>query len=463
MLHRNVLCAIALFCCAANATALDIGFEGQVTASASDNVGAAPSGEEIEGQIGYGQIGVFGEQKGTRVTGAFSGEISSQRRLDDPDASYSTITQFLGAAEFKLTPRAFTWYVGDILGGVRTDNGIQSISDLDNRRRNVFVTGPRFEYDIDSVSRFNARFLYVNQSEDDVELEALFNASAGWEVDTSTGNTWGLQFGNIYTDNPTTNLEGDFNRLSLAATWRRDRGRNSYEGQLGGTRYDTDAESINGLNARLGFTRQLTQQSTFNASLTRDLNDQTLNTIETLFADGTGLEEDGDGFFDDTRLAIGYGFNNADTAIDLSIGASLSEFRLLADSAGQFQDGSDQNRTGTFASASYTQSLSARTTISLSANYERQDFVNRPDEIQSVLGIASFGYQLTRSFELILGYRFNVSDGQRTIVTDFTPGAESLGLEPIDVIENRGTITLVWAPPSRASKDLTIELSSLLQ
>jgi len=463
VLHRKAFCAIALFFVTANATALEFGFESQLTASASDNVGAAPSGEEVEGQIGFGQIGVFGEQTGTRVTGAFSGELSSQRRLDDPDANYSTVTQFLGAAEFKLTPRAFTWYVGDILGGVRTDNGIQSINDLDDRRRNVFVTGPRFEYEIDSFSRFNARFLYVNQSEDDVELESLYNASAGWEVDTSTGNTWGLQFGNIYTDNPVTNLEGDFNRFSLAATWRRERGRNSYEAQLGGTRYDTEEESINGLNARLALTRQLTQQSNFTASLDRDLTDQTLNTIETLFSDGTGLEEDGDGFFDETRLAFGYGFNDADTAIDLSIGATLSEFRLLADSTGQFQDGSAQDRTGAFATASYAQSLTARTTLSLSANFESQDFVNQRDEIQSVLGIATLGFKLTRSFELVLGYRFNVSDGQRTIATDVGTAAESFALEPIDVVENRGTITLIWAPPTRASKDLTIELSSLLQ
>lgn len=419
----------------------------------------ANSGEETEGQVGYAQFGVFGEQKGTVLRGAFSGELYSQKQLDDPEDDFNAITQFIGAAEFNITPRSFSWYVGDILGGVRTDDALQPIDDLDNTRRNVFVTGPTFNYDIDSFSRFNARVLYVNQSQDDLELESLYNASAGWEIDTDRGNTWGLLLGNIYTDNPEANLEGDFNRFSLAGLWRRDRGRNAYEAQLGATRYDTDEESVDGVNARFLFTRQLGLESNINLSFTRDLRDQTLTAVETLIDTGTGLTADGDGFFDETRIDLTYDFTSADTTFDIGVGAGQSDFRLLAGNAGFVMAGDLEDRNNFYAYTNYSYRLNPRTRVATSLSFAQQDFINREDNSQSVLGIASVVRRLSRSFELEFGYRVNVSEGVRT--RSNATGADTL--EDIDVIENRFTVGLRWAPPTRASKDLTIELKSLLQ
>lgn len=459
MLHRYAFCALALLCYSGHATALEIGFESLVSVNASDNVFGANSGEETEGQVGYAQFGVFGEQKGTVLRGAFSGELYSQKQLDDPDDDFNAITQFIGAAEFNITPRSFSWYVGDILGGVRTDDALQPIDDLDNTRRNVFVTGPTFSYDIDSFSRFNARVLYVNQSQDDLELESLYNASAGWEVDTDRGNTWGLLLGNIYTDNPEANLEGDFNRFSLSGLWRRDRGRNAYEAQLGATRYDTDEESVDGVNARFLFTRQLGLESNINLSFTRDLRDQTLTAVETLIDTGTGLTADGDGFFDETRIDLTYDFTSADTTFDIGVGAGQSDFRLLAGNAGFVMAGDLEDRNNFYAYTNYSYRLNPRTRVATSLSFAQQDFINREDNSQSVLGIASVVRRLSRSFELEFGYRVNVSEGVRT--RSNATGADTL--EDIDVTENRFTVGLRWAPPTRASKDLTIELKSLLQ
>jgi len=201
VLHRNAICAVALLCFftgfSNNAVALDVGFESLLSVTASDNVNGANKGSqidgrsaEVEGQVGNIQFGVFGEQKGTRLKGGFAGEIISRRRLDDPDANFSSITQFLGAAELKITPRSFSWYVGNILGSVRSDDGLQSIDLADDERRNVFVTGPQFVYELDSFSRVNANIQYVNQTQDDVTLETLINSNANWSFDTDNGNTW---------------------------------------------------------------------------------------------------------------------------------------------------------------------------------------------------------------------------------------------------------------------------------
>lgn len=458
MLYRNIFCALALLCFTGPATALEIGFDSLLSVNVSDNVGGANAGGEIEGQIGYAQFGVFGEQKGTTLRGAFSGELYSQRQLDDPNDEFSAVTQFLGAAEWDITPRTFSWYVGDILGGVRADNALQTLDDLDNIRRNVFVTGPSFVYELDTFSRVNARVLYVNQTQNNVQLETLYNSSASWEFDTDSGNTWGFQFGDIYTDNPEDNLEGDFNRLSLAGYWRRDRGRIAYEVQLGGTRYTTEEESLNGANVQFIFNRQLGPQTSFSVSLTRDLRDQTLTTIETLIAEGTGIAPDGDGFFDETRLDVTYGWSSTDTSFGFSIGAGQSDFRLLTDNAGSIDAGDTEDRNNYYASATLARAFTSRIRVATALSFENQDFINLVDNNQSLQGTVDVIYQLSRSFELQAGYRGNLSEGERT-----SNLVAAGGLEKIDITENGIIFSVNWAPPTRASKDLTIELKSLLQ
>lgn len=473
MLHRYAVGALALLFFSGNVIALEVGFESQVLVSASDNVTGVNkndenNGEEIEeGQLANIQFGVFGEQKGTRLTGGFAGEIYSTRRIDDPDDSFSTITQFLGAAELQVTPRSFSWYFGDILGSVRAEEGIQSIDNTNDERRNVFITGPQFVYELDGFSRVNANFYYVNQTQDDEQLDTLYNTNANWSVDTDNGNTWGTAVTNVFTDNQNDTVEGDFNRFSLAGTWSRSRARNTYNARLGGTRYDTADESINGVNAQFSIERQLAAQSVFSISLTRDLRDESLNLVQSLIDSGSGAESDVDGFFDETRLDLTYALTTAETALDVYAGVGQSEFRLLADSTGFVNVTSDlEDRTTFSAGSSVSHDFSARTRVNASLSFTKQDYNNSTDSnfpsdsTQSVLGEAQFVYRLSRSFEAQLGYRVSAAEGTRTRIAVGT-GARTL--EDIDSIENRVSVALRWAPPSRATKNLTIQLKSLLQ
>lgn len=464
MLHRYAVCALALLFFSGSVIALDVGFESQLLFSASDNVEGDNKGEEIEGQLGNLQFGVFGEQKGTRLTGGFSGEIYSTRRLDDPDDSFSTVTQFLGAAELQITPRSFSWYVGDILGSVRADQGIQSIDDTEDERRNVFITGPQFIYELDSFSRVKANFYYVNQTQDDTQLDSFFNTNANWSVDTDNGNTWGAALNNVFTDNPDDSVEGDFNRFSLAGTWSRSRARNTYNVRLGGTRYDTANESLNGASARFSVERQLSAQSVFGISVSRDLSDESLDLVQSLIDSGTGAEADVDGFFDETRLDVNYALTTAETALDLYAGVGQSDFRLLSDGTGFVSTAASlEDRTTFSAGSSLSHDFSTRVRTNASLTFSKQEFNNRPDNTQSVLGEAQFLYRLTRSWEAQLGYRVNVAEGQRTRIVVGANNDEVEALEEVDSIENRLTVGLRWAPPSRATKNLTIQLKSLLQ
>jgi len=466
VLHRIVVCALALLFFSTSVFALEVGLESLAQVSASDNVtGANKDEEQIEGQVGNLQFGVFGEQKGARLTGGFAGEIYSTRRLDDPEANFSAITQFIGAADFKITPRSFSWYVGDILGSVRSQEGLLSIDEADDERRNVFVTGPQFVYELDGFSRVNANFYYVNQTEDDVTLESLFNTNADWSVDTDSGNTWGVALTNVFTDNAVSTREGDFNRFSLAGTWTRNRARNTYSSRLGVTRYDTKSQSLNGVNAQLSLERQLSAQTVFSVSVTRDLRDDTLNVVESLVDTGSGERSDSDGVFDETRLDFKYALKTANTTIDLYSGVGMSEFRLLStNNAGFISTAAElEDRTNFSAGSSISRAFTARIRANAALEFSQLDFTNLPDNSQSVLGEVQLVYRLTRSFEAQLGYRFKTDTGKRRRSEPDEQGMLAERLADIDSVENRISVGLRWAPPTRATKDLTVQLKSLLQ
>ena len=465
------------------AVALELGFEAYTSVVATDNVGGDDEGDpdKEDALIGTAAFGVYGEQRSRAVSAGFEGEIDARRRLDDEDQrDVDTVTRFLGAAEFRLTPRALTWYVGDILGGVRLDDAVQPISDDtgDVRRRNVFVTGPELDYALDPDTRLASRLLYVNQSEEGDALETLWNASVDWRRDTTPGSYFGLSLSDIYTDNVEEETDdagegvpvgagpaaadSDFNRVSAAAYWNRVRGFLELYGQIGATRYDTDEDSLNGLNAVLRATRTLGPDTTLAIELARDLSDQTLSTVESLVDDGTGLQPEAEGFFDETRVEAVYALTSTRTSADLGLGVARRDYRLLTGDDGVALAGANggEDQVQGYAFGFLTRALTPRLRTELGARYERQSYDDRDDEADSILGSVRLVYRFARSFEVEAGYVFDRAEG---VETRLDPASDALLREPIDVTENRATLGIRWAPPSRASRDLTIELKSLLR
>jgi len=468
---------LLLLAATAPVQALELGFEAYAAVTASDNIGGDNSPNEEGGQIGEASIGVFGEQRTRRAQIAFEGEIDGRRRLDDEDQrDIDTVTRFLGAAEFALTPRALSWYVGDILGGVRLDDAIQPISDNVGtvRQRNVFITGPELDYELDPDTRLASRLLYINQSEEGDALETLWNANVDWRRETTPGSYFGFSLNDIYTDNVEARATAvgddtaggeapDFNRVSAAAYWNRVRGFTELYGQIGATRYDTDRDSLGGLNAVLRATRTLGPASALALELTRDLSDQTLSTVESLVEDGSGVQPEADGFFDETRLELTYALDAPRASVDLGVGVAKLDYRLLAGDDGVALQGVSEDQTQGYAYGFLSRPLTARLRGELGARYERQSYDDRDDESDSVLGSARLLYRIARSFVLEAGYLFDRAQGVRTRLVSDASGASVFEREPIDVTENRVTLGIRWAPPSRANRDLTIELKSLLQ
>ncbi len=442
----------------ANAVALELGFEAGITLEATDNVENANSGFEEAGQIGYGSIGIYGEQRGQRVQAAFTGELETERTLSDSDDNFDSLTQFIGAMNVDITPRSVSWYFGDILGAVRSDDADQTIDVSDLPRRNVFVTGPTVAFNLGSFSSANTRLLYVHQSDEEGELASLLNFSASWQTDTQGGNTWGVRFGDIYTDNSALADESDFNRITTAIFWERERGRNTISASLGATRYTTDSDSVAGVNAGLSFTRLLGPQRSFTIALNRDLRDQDLNTIESLIADGSGEEPVSSGVFEETRLAASYSLLTSQSAIELGVGVSMADYQAVTGINASLNI-NDEDQIRPFVFGVWTRTYNPRLQTELGFYYDQLEYDNIRDESLSLTLSAMVSYRLSRSFSVELAYVFDQTDGLRTRGAN---GVTEANPEDIDVIENSAQLSLRWAPPSRASKALTVELKSLL-
>ena len=466
--RSGVVCACLLLT-GTSAQALDVGFQGLLQLEGSDNIEGVNSPDEENGTIQSGVLSVFGEQRSTVVTAAFQGELDIRNTTTDDDSDVDSISRFLGAAEFKLTPRSWTWYVGDILGGVRNDDALQPIDDTELQRRNVFVTGPAFEYEEQGISRTTARALFVNQSEDSDSLETLYSVNFRHERDLTTGSYYGIRLGNIYTDSQTEDdaafqgaqSEEDFNRATFGVFYNRQIRFLTLFGELGATRFDADSESLDGLNAELRATQQLGRQSSVSVYVNRDLGDQTLRGVESLLQSGAtavGIAPDSAGFFTETSAGAQYNFESTDRVFSLSAEYSQLDFDTLTGSEQSFVSADAEDRSQVSASAFWSQRLSRQLRSELSISYENQDFDNIEDNSESVLVGAQLIYALSRSFDLLAGITHDNGSGLRTLFTEIN-GIE----EDLDITENRVSIGLRWAPPTRASQELTVELRSLLQ
>lgn len=441
--------------------ALDLGLEAELRLESSDNVGGSNTGAEEDGQLGYLLLGVYGEQRGRLLQGGFSGEIETRRLLSDSDSEPSTLSNFYGAANLLLSP-AFSWYFGDVLGTVRTGDGILSLDEDENTvRRNVFVTGPSFNFDIDSFSQISAELLYFNQSEDDRDLAQLYNASFDWRQETDGGNTFGISINDIYTDEPEADtgeeVDSDNNRLSASAFWERSRNRLTWFASAGATRYDVNEATINGANAEFRVTRQFTAISDLSFSIGTDLTDENISTINSLLADGEGVEPEAAGVFQQHSASLIYRFGGAQLAFETGVRAADQQYQTLTELGSTVDPTLDDNLTlSAFAVAS--RRFTPRIAADFELLFENQQYDNIADESDSVVANVSVGFQINPSFEIRVGARTARSEG---INTRENVIASSNG--EFETIENRALLSLRWAPPSRATKEPVIQLKQLLR
>jgi len=444
-----------------HARALDLGLEATVKIESSDNIGSVNAGGEEVGQVGSVLLGVFGEQRSRRLQAGFAGDLETSLVVSDEDAEPTTLNNFYGAANLLLT-QSFSWYFGDVLGTIQTGPGLLSLNEEDTAsRRNVFVTGPSFNYEIDSYSTIDAQVLYFHQSEDARDLAQLLNSTFVWTQETDGGNAFGLNINNIYTDEPLSpegeDVDEDNNRFSASAFWERDRGRMSWYAAAGATRYDVNEAVINGANAEFRLLRRLSPVAELTFGLATDLTDENISTIDSLLDDGTGDAPEAAGVFQRHSASLIYSLASNTSAFETGIRAADSQYQLLS----EINTAVDPTLEDNFSVSVFgvgSRQITPRINLEFGLEFQTEQFDNREDESDSVLASAVASFQLSQSFQLSLGARTSRTEGidTRTLVNED-------GSNKLDRIENRVSLELQWAPPSRAKQESVVQLKQLLR
>ncbi len=450
--------------------ALDIGFESALTAFDSDNIGGINTGPgdlDVPGGLTTEfSFGVFGEHTARNYTGGFDANlVLRQRTGDDDTTSENTITRFLGALDYAITPRGLNWYVGDVLGTVLPRGQLQAL-DIDRDdlvRRNVFITGPEVNFEIDQASRINARFLFVDQSDDrNIELENIYSLSASYESEINTADRWGWLLSDVFTDNPETDVatqvqEADYNRLSAALFWGRERSVNGYYLQAGLTQFTVDDETVDGASLQAVFTRALSPQSTFAFTVGQELTDTTLTSIEGLTTTGVATEENIDAIVQETSVAVEYRFESTLMTLDASAGLRDSDNQLLFAQNLAAIDPDTEDTTGFFGSLAVFRRFNNSLIGNAEVSFIHEEAVNTALEQDSLLTTLSLSYLLTNTWTIEGGVSYSFDEGIEANTTDTT-----LGDSPFELEENRVFLSLRWSPPTKATRDSTLELKSLI-
>lgn len=438
--------------------ALSVGFEALGTAEVSDNVNEDNAGSELDGYNLSGLLSVFGDHQSQRIQFGFNGELGTYRQFDDldTDTSLVNLSRFYGSLEVALTARSLSWYFGDVLGGSRRNDATQVNNEelLDNRR-NVFITGPIYNFDLRAGRSINGSLFYINNSdESDNDLAELYSFNFNFNTPVAAGIRGGFGLNDVFVDNPEENLEPDYNRLGARLFLERTRGQDTQFASLGITRYSSDDYSVNGLFAQLRWDRILSASSSIFVGLTRDLTDESLSEIDSIATTGDTTVSDASGIFNNTVLQAGFKRNSGPGSLSFSAGISDADYEAVVDGSGFDNIAGDlEDRYRYFADLAYGTELSSRITASASLSYAQEEYRNIDDHSESLLGSLSFLYAVGRSFTAGLQYDHEINDARRTL-----GGVVSL----TDSVENRVLFTLKYAPLSRVDKNIIVRLKSLV-
>jgi predicted porin len=155
---------------------------------------------------------------------------------------------------------------------------------------------------------------------------------------------------------------------------------------------------------------------------------------------------------------VAYSFEKRNSELEFALSLAQLDYQLLTGDASQsiLVDGEDQNQGAL--NVTYSQNFTNRLSAVFAAAYELQEHQNRDDNTDAYQLTAEFAYTLTRSFDLEFSLAYDAAKGLNTRGT-----AEDPELIMIDQTEASATIGVRWAPITRASREMTLEISSLLE
>jgi len=466
-LRKGSLCLglLPLLFLSPSVSALDIGFEFIARTGVSDNLFQDLPGEEIEGGIGLGELAVFGQHNSPAVEAGFLGELSLRRRLASDDDitgnsdDTATLSRFYGSAEFNVT-RSFSWFFGNVLGGTTSDTSENVTADSDDvtNRRNVLVTGPILDFQLDSVRQLTGHLFFIDNSDSiGTEFADFYEAEIAYQQEMTGGLTMGLKVDSLIVRAGEDSSEPDFVRTTAGITGIRSRDVAKWTAFLGATAYQSEGEEeyeTVGVSARLRYERRNTEFSYLYAELSRAIVDQALNETQNLLVSSSVASAGGSGIYNDTLLSAGYEYIDSRMSYRLGAGIGTADYDAVL-SGGSFveAEGDEEDENRYYINGGFFRVLTPKINVGIGAGYSNTENVVGDDFSESLYGSLSFGYKLSTSFTFRASMLHGIRDGF---------DSDSTETQITDSTENRFFIALSYAPPTRADRDQAARLRSLL-
>lgn len=405
------------------ALAAEFDYELRAGGTYSDNIGR-DSGVEEEGTIAVVGLSTDISQETRRI--AFS-------LLSDLDFYHYPNTDFddevFGALNANLTldlvPNLLDWVTTNRFGKLQTD---PFGADTPDNRGNVnnFSTGPELALPFGNRTRLTVGGRYAISSfeardTDNDQITGSIALSRAISRNRSVGLT--AAYDDIDYDDD--QLSQDFERRSIAATFRSEISRGSLSVDLGINEVDVAGETLDGTLASVSFDRNLTARASFGLGYDRRFSNagDIFNRFQTGGA-GFGETQDiaGEGEpFESQRFSAS--LRTEAGGNDLSVAIFRSEEDFESDNA------LERQRDGVRAGVS--RRLGSNWRISLDGRFEQSDFENVDREDDNLSASLNVSRRLTRT--LFVDFRYQYADR----------GSSDGGF---DFTENRYTLTLRFDP-----------------
>jgi len=368
----------------------------------SDNVARVPTNERSDNI--HSLLAGFAYQENTvdlvaRVLGQV--ELNSYQ---DNTFGDQTLYYLTSSAVWTLSPQRFFWTVEDTARQALIDN---TAADTPANRVgiNVFSTGPDFLIRFSPVQTLalGARLgdVYTGRANEDSQR---INGTAGWLYEASSVSTYSLNYqalGVKYEDNL---LNDDFTRNDMFARAQYRPSRSQYTIDLGRSDISRDrGNDVEGTLARFIWSRQLTPESSFGISASREFSDtgtDLLAASQVLDAPTATTEQSARSLAStsDTLTSDVYLAKRGEIFFDRR--SSLVRLYLVANHRNLDFETTLQDRTEDYARVEFDYFYSGSTTASLFSEVTKTDFSSFVREDTERNSGVRLSFRLTRTISL---------------------------------------------------------------
>lgn len=333
--------------------------------------------DNIELANGGGTSGVYHtlgaglgyEEHGTRLDAIIDGSVE---HLYYPDGVLENETSFYLDADVRwaFIPDRFYWVFTDTLTNELIDPTEASISS-NWQQTNVFSTGPNLQYQFDLANRIEADIRYMNswaEESDDFNADRWF-AGGSWIYGSATATQISLNatFYDVLFDQSDGGFVEDYQRHSVFVGWERGQGSSTLRIEGGLINIDfEDSDDESGWHGLVAWNHVISSASSLVVSVRHGLTDSALALAGAVDPDNVGSNVVSGEVYEVSAVDASFQYDLTNSVLELLASYEKQDYVTVG----------EIDRDLASASISWTRNFGGGWSSLLSAEFDRDDYVN---------------------------------------------------------------------------------------